>query len=137
MGELHTNCPCSCIKLLFPHSRLYFWNICLNTCWNEQGWTLPLDNILVCSWPFFTEGDVPDWQNPWYSANTLGWVLENWLTHIWVYMWCLSTIQAALAFNPNAWSYRGAQVLSFAVRAGETLFTKRIALIHISFLQTE
>lgn len=26
--------------------------------------------------------------------------LENWLTHVQVYMWCLSTVQAALAFNP-------------------------------------
>lgn len=121
------------LKLLFPHSRPCFSDICLNTCWNEQGWTLPLENVLVCSWPFYTEGDVPNWQNPWYSANTLGWVLRKLAYSVWVYMWYLSIMQAALAFNPNAWSCCGAQALSFAVRAGVVVHKKNCSVTYFLF----
>lgn len=110
---------------MFPHSRPYFSDICLNTCWNEQSWTLPLDNTLVWFWAFFTEGHVSDWQYPWYRANTLGWVLRK-LAYMGVSVHVVSEHSAGSHwhFSPNAWSFCAARVQSFAVRAGEMLFTK-------------
>lgn len=99
------------LKLLFPHSRPYFSVICLNTCWNVQGWTVPLVGLSVLELFLQREmsliGNIPGVvQIPWDE------LLDNWLTHIWVYMWCLSRQHWPLTQMPGqSWRYCSQELL--------------------------
>lgn len=115
---------------MFPHSRPYFSVICLNICWNVQGWTVPFVGLSVLDLFLQREmsliGNIPGVvQIPWDE------LLDNWLTHIWVYMWCLSRQHWPLTQMPG---HAVEPKLSPLLSELEILFT-RIALIYISHLK--